>query len=610
MWLNNTLRTILLSVVATSVACAQQAEDDVYHQGDVVLEEIPRYNDLPTRFLLRPEFALPVDEPYFDDRFLEFFVRILKEDHDDELHYQAASSLERVAREKLAEPEKFVAVLRDQVQNNANPDIRRICAMALVAADSTDDADDLAALCRPNDPVLCAAVEPWLAAQKPETMTATWESRIRAHRTTARQLLMLACNGLAAAGRKDATSSLTTLAMNDRVSFAVRRAAAAAVADLSPQEAHESAVKLASAGIRERLLATVLLKNSETESSLDVLLTLADDKENAVASAAWTTLVRQSPERLLPKLPDGQKHKDPNVRLAVIRTIELLPTGELCDMLSQFTGDLHIDVRNEARRTLQRLAVSRKDLTDRILANAGDITARTDAGWQELEQSQLLLGCLKHDVYQDNCIGLLQHERAEVRIAAAWLLHLMPQKHLGEPAAQEAIRRWKSLTDGSLPEDEAATNSIQISYLCEVAARTDARSIINLCNDMFDKEVPASPETRAIALWTLGVLMTDSKDGDLREKYLGRLFDDSILNPEVFIVRSASALALGRLGDRAVIPELERGHASYGYDGNVGKSISTALRRFGFDIPPVRTSFPVLIGDWPVAPTLPDDEQP
>lgn len=602
------LNLLIIVFAMFGTASAQQNDAATYFREDVSLDEIPRYYALPTRFLLRFEFQPVKQNLFFQDEYRQLFVRILNDTNSDELHFKAARSLERVGREKLTAAETYAEALRERLSATNDVEVRRACATALVAADSIDDAAVLAALCKPGDEVLCSTIEPWLARRKSAALQATWESRITSPASVSHKLLVLACDGAAALEKTNLVPQLVEFANSGHTMFAVRRAAARSVASLAPNDALTPATRLAAGGIQDKLIATTLLHADKSDAGLKLIATLCDDKDDAVASSAWASLVQLDPDRLVPKLAAGQNHRDPEIRFATIQTFEKLPSLERCDRLTEMCADTHIGVRNEARRTLQRLALSDDSLRDRILANAGDVSAKANATWQQIEQSLLLLGVMRHDAFQDNLIALLTHERPEVLVTAAWLLHLMPQERLGEPAVQEAVAKWKQIQAGGMPADTIDVYSLQIAFICEVAARTNARSIIDLCKDQYSKDVPLSPETRAIALWSLGVLMTDSEDDDLRKKYTERLFDDSPFNPEMNVVRAASAISMGLLGNKAAIADLKKGQTKFGGDGLVGRALSTALKRFGEEHLPTTTSVDTSIGGWPVGPAKPVEE--
>ena len=104
--------SLLLLIAALPFSSSAQADDaDTYYADPLVLADIPRFDDLPIRLMLRPEFAEGEVEYFFDEELLPFFSRILSGDYQSEIHVQAAQSLERIGRDKLAPPEEWAGVL-------------------------------------------------------------------------------------------------------------------------------------------------------------------------------------------------------------------------------------------------------------------------------------------------------------------------------------------------------------------------------------------------------------------------------------------------------------------------------------------------------------------
>ncbi|MEQ9409549.1 MAG: hypothetical protein RIK87_17570 [Fuerstiella sp.] len=574
-----------------------------YYEDELNIAPVARFDDLPLRLFLRPEFQPAARETYLSEEQLQTFITALEGDYDTELYFLAARSLERVAREQLADTELFAPALRARLEATTQLQVRRACALALAEAGQPDDAALLARFCQPGDEVLSQVLERRLAEWKSDVLLSTWKSRIQSPDGVSRKLVVLACEGAAAVEAVELTEALQALAVSDQVSPTVRKSAAAAVAKLSPAEAMTSATALLNKDIFDRVVAVTLLQTADKEASLNMAGQLCADPEDAVASLAWKVLLQQNPERLLSRLEEGRAHRDPNVRSVVVKAIGLLPSAERCDMLNDLMADPHIGVRNEARNTLQMLAKQDDTLRQRACGNACDVTANAESSWQQLEQAMLLLGGLRHDACLANCVPLLQHERPEVLVTAAWMLHLMPEPSLAEAAAAEAVRKWDAIRNLTGTEIQRRAYDEQLAYLCEIAAWTGRTEVSDLCREQFDKESGLSSDSRAVALWTLGMLMADSRDSQLKQMYVERVFDDG-LPPEVDIVKSASALSLGLLGSPDAIPDLRRAHDMYGVGGMLGNCVSTALTMLGEQAPPRPEIVPFAIGGWPIAPLI------
>ena len=63
-------------------------------------------------------------------------------------------------------------------------------------------------------------------------------------------------------------------------------------------------------------------------------------------------------------------------------------------------------------------------------------------------------------------------------------------------------------------------------------------------------------ESRAAAIWTLGILHAGRPDLELARQLLGRLTDDNQVNPEYPLVKDMAAISLGRMKAEAVLDTL------------------------------------------------------
>lgn len=599
-------RLVLLLIL---FACSTVRADDIFlhFQDKLTIADIARFDDLPTRLYLRSEFAPVPTKRYLPDEFVQLFIRILDGDYERELHIDAARSLERVALEKLADPAPFRKSLTSRLKQTESLLVIRACAMALVAADARDDAELLAELCQPDNEALCSQIEPKLASWNYQALVPTWQSRIRRPDDSTRVLVCLACRCLAEVGHTDSVQDLTVLALNEKARFLVRKAAARAVASLDAVKAGGAAILLVDGDIPQRVLAATLLETASEEKNRLLLAQLCEDSEDAVASLAWASLRQLDPPRLVEKLERGIAHKDANVRKTAIEVMQELPSPQHANWLNQLMSDEHIQVRNNARAALDQVASAESELRPLIVANAGAVLGNSNSSWQQLEQALLLLGQQSHAEFQPLCMPLLKHERHEVMVTAAWLLHMMPEPELGKGAVDHARVQWEYLNSPSVHGDGKIRDGVseQMIFLFHMVASTKQMNAADLCAEMFSKAAPTSTENRAAGLWALGILKAGTPDDVLMGKFVERIFDDNPVDPEKELVKATSALALGWLGMKEAIPDLRRAHATYGTVGPLGFSVSTAVRMLGEEPEPTAVFGPSAIGDWPILPAPP-----
>ena len=191
--------------------------------------------------------------------------------------------------------------------------------------------------------------------------------------------------------------------------------------------------------LTDRLLATKLLTSAQTAAQIELLRKLCFDEIDPIAAAAWNTLARQHPETLFPILNSGYLHRDANVRFTAVDMMFRFPNEKRCEWLHDAMSDIHIGVRNSARRNLTELCNTHSDLRDNILQRAGDSLNDPNSNWQQLEQALVLLASNRCSDFHLRAIGLLSHDQPEVFVTAAWLLHLMPRQEISSTAADIAI---------------------------------------------------------------------------------------------------------------------------------------------------------------------------
>jgi len=602
-----TFQRMIFGILLFSVGLPMAAADEPNHDytGPLELPEIARYHSLPTRLFLRSEFQDDEFTEILPPKFVEVFTRVLDGNYDNGLHCDAAQSLERVAKKGLADKQVYLPALRNRLHNSDSRIVLSACALALIAADDHESAESLAALCRPDNEVLCLRLEPKLAEWKSSALLATWQTRLSSPNEYTSHLNILACECLAIAGDTNSVDTLAAGVRNNKENFSVRKAAAAAVAVLDQNTAKECAADFATGTLPERLLAVALLKSAEQPDALALLTALCEDSEKAVAAVAWDYLEQQDRQQLVEKLPKAIRHPEPNVRKVAVRVLRVITSDQHTDLLNKMLNDEHIFVRNHAREALDHIASSQPELRPRILENAASVMADSESTWQSLEQSMLILGRQRHGEYQTLCVPLLSHPRNEVLATAGWLLHLMPREELAKPIVQMAKQQFEFVaTKATLDNtDNCMARSNQLMYLFHHSAYTKREDIKEVASEMFSKAAPVHQETRAAGIWALSVIFSGQTDDDLRSKFSERLHDDDPMDPETFFAKAASALSLGILGMPVSGDDLNLAHSKYGVSGKLAACVRSALRMLGESPDDAPVLPPLEVGNWPIMPS-------
>ncbi len=594
---------VIVIIAAFSVSCRSAVADDeaIEFKGNFELRDIVRFSELPRRMYLDPTISVPPDALYVPDEVLELLERMLVSGPDNEIRIQAIKALERIHTAELASVSHVVQSIRKQLAESENIHVRQACASALAAIGHAESATEVAQMCLPEFETLCVRIEPNFVSWGADALKPTWIQRVNTPDSFSTIQVQLATEGLVQLNETAANTALESMLQNELSEFVIRHSAARALAALDQQKATVTAGSYVQGGVADRLLACALLEQCSSDSGIALLSQLCDDKTNAVAARAWETMLERAPEQLVKKLASGVSHQESNVRFAAIRTISLFPTEDACRMLHVLAADIHIGVRNAARQVLTVFADTNADLRYNILQNAGGTLSDPEVSWQQLEQSLILLGQLKHREWQKQCLPLLDHDRPEVFATAAWLLHLMPQHDIAKQIGEATLRRHKEYetVQGSGPR--AAELAVQLTFLFQHAGFTELQLLQKLCERQFSKG-EGDPEKRAAGLWALGMINKGNTDPPITGKLVERIFDDSPVFPEHFIVRRMSVLALVWMNARSTVPDMHRIRKMYGVTTALGETARWALPQLGAEQPPEPEPLGVPVEDFPISP--------
>jgi HEAT repeat protein len=538
-----------------------------------------------------------------------FFTQLLQGDHDSGIYIDCVRSLQKIDSEGLADVSASATEIRDLLDRSDNRNVRRACAIALVQLGDMASAAAIAKLCLPDDEVLCLKVEPGMAAWQSPEMGAVWLQRIRNADRYSTSLIRLACEGLAESRPQDAEPSVAvmkTLLQDAKQPYAVRYSTADALGRMVPDDAWQIAKEYVAGSLQQRLLAVRLMNQASDAAAIAMLDELCDDRSNAVASQAWQVLADRNPDTLLPRLEKGRSHSEANIRYVAVDLMHRFPSEQHCEWLQDALGDIHIGIRNTARRNLLQLAESQEVLKNGIFGRSGHALADSQANWQELEQSLLLLGQLRHSAFQAECIPLLTHERAEVFVTAAWLLHLMPQQALSQKAAEIAIARRARLKAREFTGAAYQAIDLQIAHLLQAGALTREQTLLELAEEQFDKESGLSEIARSAGMWTIGYLREGVNDARLVKQLFERVFDQDPMLPESTLVQQIAIISVGRMDAEANYDELMRAYRFHGRGSRPNEAARWVLSPLGRDEFPVTEPVRLEAGPWPVTPAVRD----
>jgi HEAT repeat protein len=177
--------------------------------------------------------------------------------------------------------------------------------------------------------------------------------------------------------------------------------------------------------------------------------------------------------------------------------------------------------------------------------------------WRALEQATLLLTILDDRSAAPRFVELLRFDRPEVFVAAAWGLRKLAVPETLPDQLREIERQWqRSLTP--LANDLRARIDLQVAQLAQSLGRAKYAAAAPVLARFVPKEWNIGPESRAAAIWALGLIHEKAAPDGLVDGLLDRLTDDSVIMPEDLRVRRMCAVSLGRMKAQEALESLRK----------------------------------------------------
>lgn len=499
-----------------------------------------------------PALALPERSIEFSPKLKPLWLAALARDEAD-LQRKAIDSIARAHRRGMPGLEDTVEpIAKVMSSHDCDPVVRLAAVQALIVLDARETGALLLDVANQHGIVTSQLIEPALARWNHEPARDVWMSRVSGSASSGRRLL-LAITGLATVAETKAADPLLQLAMDRDQPANVRMEAARAVARLRTSGLQEAAGQLASdqtpRGLINRLIAASLLARHDGEATRTLLLQLAADQEPAISAVALQRLVETDAQLIVDMAEQILTSSDANVRRLGAQALVVQPTPESIRQLGPMLNDPHPGLRQFVRTSLQKLADV--DEFDAHVREVGMQMLATEH-WRGLEQAAILLTRLDHQPAADRLVELLEFERSEVFVTAAWslrklavteTLHAMLDRAL---RLTEANHRLKEVGD-ALPE--------QVSQIFQAFGEMNFMDSHTLLRRYIPKN-SFHEEPRAAAIWALGHLYAGAAPQDLTQQLADRLTDLDPIKPERIIVRRLSGVSLGRMKSKEALPAL------------------------------------------------------
>lgn len=353
------------------------------------------------------------------------------------------------------------------------------------------------------------------------------------------------------------------------------------------------------------------VEDEVSQSGVDVLAAMVGDEDAAVAVEAARRLVGLSRARAAEQVGLMERHESGGMRELAGILIAESRDADAVERLGRLMGDPIPAVRRAASRGLAWRALetgARQGVMEQAAA------AMASGSWRAASEGALLAGMLVEEGLAEQVAGLLGHEHPEVRRSAiAALGELGGAGSRGGEAmvvvrAAELFGRVQRgrqpgaavVSGGEFGFRDMESVGEELARVIEVMGVMRSEAGLELCLQWVVKGnnvLPGSGEFRPAAAWALGFLDGESalRDRAIR-LLLGRLNDNSALEPEQDEVRMMSAVSLGRLGAVSAVDQI-RPYAGDAWAGKLAPAARWAVARLtGEEAEPVtpRSAIPDL----------------
>jgi len=431
---------------------------------------------------------------------------------------------------------------------------RQAAVRALMKFDAADSAPVLFEISKRHGADFRAVIEPVLARWKFAPIREIWQARIKSPDTRLRDL-MLAIDGMAALGEASDVAGLLAIVHDSSRPQPVRLAAARAAGKLQSTGLEPDAAKLLQATpntISRKLYALGLIDRHDSGDAQKILLGLAVDSEPAAAAAALKRLNAIDHNLVLPLAEKAMQNPDQHVRQQGINAYVALPTPPRVTFVARLLDDPHPEIRANVREDLFRLA-AQPELSDPIRTTAMEVLAAES--WRGQEQAALLLAALDHKPAAPRLVQLLEAPRGEVMVASAWGLRKLAVPETLPAILDKATRQTQFRLTGGVFSNYL---DLQVAHLLETFGVMKYAPAEPLLRQYIPKDFKYGFESRAAAIWSLGLLHEGVPDEELAQLLTGRLTDPSTSPPEQDPVRTTSAISIGRMKAVSQVEPMKR----------------------------------------------------
>ncbi|MFA9479440.1 HEAT repeat domain-containing protein [Phycisphaerales bacterium AB-hyl4] len=594
-WHGRGLLFVAALVVAMSGGVFVQADDadDLFESltpAEGGLIDLPMYRD--------PAIETPEHPRTFHPRLQSLWLAALERE-ESSTRLEAARAFYEAAGRGMENLNDAAARLIEVVRDDDDRHVVHAAVEALRAMGHAEAAEvvlERAQASRHEDLLMLA--DRALAEWDHEAARSWWLSRLD-DGDASRRLRVSAVRSLGQVGASDAAAALRELALDASTPMEVRLTAGEALGRIAGDGLVDDAEALAAAdnaSVIDRLVAVRMLAGHGEDAALALAEQWTADEDATVARRAMANLNAHDLDRAAALAVTLLSHADANVRLEALQAVASQQSAEAVQIMAEQLDDVAPAARTFARRTLEgydedaSLSPVVREQLERVL-NSG-------ASWRALEQAGVLATLLDHKPTAERLAELLTHDRAEVRRAAANAMRVLSV----EATLPAIAARAEALTDIDTASDLGPSASEEVTQLFHAIGQLRYEPADETLRRYIPKNSDYSSVSRSAAIWALGRIHEGESRPELARALVGRVTDQSMMDPESEDVQRFSAIALGRMDAADHVDDLRRMYRLEEMSEAFREACRWAVRELtGEELDPLPKR-PSYIGGWFIEP--------
>ena len=504
---------------------------------------------------------------------------------ENELRRRTAEAIADAHRHGTEGLESLIPILRKILSGPIEDRTVHLATLrALVALNDRESAKELFAASQALGADAAEVLEPKLAEWGYRPVVAVWSKRVD-DRLMGTRYRVLALRGLAAVGESEVAviADQVSRDASEPANVRIEAAKAAGVLRRSGAEASALAFLQENSSIIDQLVATNWLLHHESERVVDILADVAGSAHSAVQRLAVERLHIIAPDRLVELYAKLAAGNDAKIRELAVKNMMAFPNEKNARSIGPALDDHHPDVRNAARDVFVVYSQASDELRAVVIEEV--LKHLNGESWRGLQQATRIVGQIDHKPAAMRVVELLKSPRPEVHTTAAWSLRKLEVEETLEPAYQHAkdLSHW--ITDKPLPgvpefkPVDAWSNTEDVAQLLVLFGLMGFDKAEDLMKTFVPKNSSGS-DARVGAITALGYLHRGkAPQGGLVASLIGRLNDTESSMPEDERVRTACAIAMGRMKAVEGLPSLRHFHDLEGTGSPCGFACAWAIEQ-------------------------------